>query len=179
MKIVVLTGSPHRDGTSNVLAEEFTRGAQEAGHIVRRFDCAFLKVHACTACNQCRSGEAQPCVFQDDMWSLYDQLIAADAVVYVTPVYYHAMTAQLKTVIDRFYGVNPQLCGVKKKAALLAVAASPHEWVMDGLKAWYQADMRYLGWEDRGAVLATACASRQDIEQTDYPQQAYELGKNF
>ena len=179
MKVVVLTGSPHRDGTSNVLAEAFTRGAQEAGHTVRRFDCAFLNVHACTACDRCRSGAAQPCVFQDDMRPLYDRLIEADAVVYVTPVYYHGMTAQLKTVIDRFYGINAKLCGAKKKTALLAAAASPHAWVMDGLTAWYHADVRYLGWEDCGAVLAAGCMTKQDVEKTDYPQQAYELGRHL
>ncbi|MCI5754394.1 MAG: flavodoxin family protein [Clostridiales bacterium] len=177
MKIVVLTGSPHRDGTSNVLAEAFIRGAQEAGHVVRRFDCAFMDVHPCTACNQCRSGGEHPCVFQDDMRPLYDKLIEADAVVYVTPVYYHGPTAQLKTVIDRFYGVNPKICGVRKKAVLLAAAASPHAWVTDGLTALYRTDLRYLGWEDCGTVLAIGCATRQDVERTDYPQQAYELGK--
>ena len=97
--------------------------------------------------------------------------------MYVTPVYYHGPTAQLKTVIDRFYGVNPKICGVRKKAVLLAAAASPHAWVTDGLTALYRTDLRYLGWEDCGTVLAIGCATRQDVERTDYPRQAYELGK--
>lgn len=39
MKIVMITGSPHRHGTSALLADAFIQGAQEAGHTVFRFDC--------------------------------------------------------------------------------------------------------------------------------------------
>ena len=40
MKIVVLTGSPHENGTSFVLADSFIKGAEEAGHSIYRFDAA-------------------------------------------------------------------------------------------------------------------------------------------
>lgn len=64
MKILVLTGSPRKNGNSGTLADFLIRGAKEAGHEVVRFDCAFRKVHPCIACNRC--GMNGPCVFQDD-----------------------------------------------------------------------------------------------------------------
>ena len=51
MKIVVLTGSPRRNGNTNYLAGQFIKGAEDAGHEVYRFDCAQHKVSPCIACN--------------------------------------------------------------------------------------------------------------------------------
>ena len=64
MKILVLTGSPRKNGNSNTLAEHFIKGAKEAGHTVVRFDAATKNVHPCIACNRC--GMDGDCVFQDD-----------------------------------------------------------------------------------------------------------------
>lgn len=178
MKILVLTGSPHRRGTTNVLIEQFIRGAEEAQNEVSRFDCAFVKVHPCIGCDRCGTGK-NDCVFKDDMYELYPKVIAADAVVFATPLYYHGYSAQLKAVIDRFHGIDDLIRGSGKKAALLAAGANPNKWITDGLVTTYHTELRYLEWQDCGAVLATACLTAEDIGKTDFPRQAYELGKSF
>ena len=53
MNIVILSGSPHKKGTSALLADAFTDGARQAGHTVTRFDCAFLQVGGCRGCDYC------------------------------------------------------------------------------------------------------------------------------
>ena len=53
MKIVVLTGSPRRNGNTNHLAGQFIKGAEKAGHEIYRFDCAQRKVSPGIACNRC------------------------------------------------------------------------------------------------------------------------------
>ena len=45
MKILVMTGSPHKDGTSALLADKFIEGAKEAGHEIYRFDAGFKNIH--------------------------------------------------------------------------------------------------------------------------------------
>ena len=50
MKIIVLQGSPHKNGSSNLLAQEFVRGAKEAGHSVQSLDVAHMEVHPCFGC---------------------------------------------------------------------------------------------------------------------------------
>lgn len=65
MRIVVLTGSPHKIGTSNTLVNEFVKGAEENGHNVVRFDTPFLDIHPCIGCDHC--GMNGSCVFNDDM----------------------------------------------------------------------------------------------------------------
>ena len=81
MYIVMITGSPHRHGTSALLADEFIRGATESGHAVFRFDAAFECVHPCIGCDTCQCGK-KPCVFQDGMNYLYPELQKVDMVVF-------------------------------------------------------------------------------------------------
>ena len=65
MRIVVLEGSPNRHGSSNMLADEFIRGAKEAGHTIKVIDAAHTDLHPCTGCVCC--GYEGPCVQKDDM----------------------------------------------------------------------------------------------------------------
>ena len=68
MKITVITGSPHKDGTSALLAERFIDGAKTAGHEVFRFNAAFEKVSPCIGCDRC--GMNGPCIYKDSMTQL-------------------------------------------------------------------------------------------------------------
>lgn len=79
MHIVMITGSPHKKGTSALLADEFIRGAKEKGNSVYRFDTAFECVHPCIGCETCKCGD-NPCVFQDAMMELYSELKKSDMV---------------------------------------------------------------------------------------------------
>ncbi len=67
MKILVITGSPHKAGTSEVLAEQFIKGAEKAGHEVFRFDAAFKDVHPCIACEKCHTTDTG-CAFKDKIF---------------------------------------------------------------------------------------------------------------
>lgn len=178
MNIVVLTGSPHQAGTSFLIADSFIKGADLAGHEVFRFDTAFMKIHPCIGCNQCMCGK-NPCRFQDDMIKIYLRLMNADMVVYATPLYFHNISAQLKTAIDRFYGILELIRGVKKKAVLMVTAANPEDWVFRGITSTYETSLKYLGWQDCGRLLANGCRDRSELEKTDYPNQAYELGRTI
>ena len=121
MKILVLTGSPRKNGNSSHLASRFIEGATEAGHSVTRFDAAQGEVHPCIACNSC--GMDGPCIFEDDFRTVREHIIPADMVVFATPMYYFGISAQLKAVIDRFYAINGQI-HVPKKGALLMTYAN-------------------------------------------------------
>lgn len=177
MKILVLTGSPHKNGTSALLADEFMRGAKENGNEVSRFDAAFENVHPCIGCGKCEYGK-NPCVFQDAMNKLNPLLLEADRIVFISPIYYWGYSAQLKAVIDRFQVTVFSMQG-HKKAMLMTTSASGEEWVTDPIEAQYNALLKFMKWEDAGRILARGCAARADIEATDFPKLAYEAGKNI
>ena len=92
MKIVVLCGSPHKAGTSALLADKFIEGAQAAGHEVFRFNAAFEDINPCRGCDAC--GMNGPCVIQDAISAkLIQKLVDCDMVALVTPLYYYGFSA--------------------------------------------------------------------------------------
>ena len=177
MKIVVITGSAHKNGTSARLAEQFIRGAEEAGHEIYRFDAAFKNIHPCMACEKCHNTDTG-CAFKDDMEALNPELLAADAIVFVTPIYYYSMNAQIRTVIDRFYANDAALHG-NKKTALMVTMADDSAKTADGAVTSFKIMAEFLKWEIVGMVIGVNCVDVTAMEKTDYPEQAYKLGKNF
>ena len=115
MKIIVLMGSPNRKGSTGILVENFTKGAEEAGNTVEVIDVCHADIHPCTGCVKC--GYEGPCVQKDDVNMIRKKLLASDMVVFATPLYYYGMTAQLKTVVDRFCAYNSSLNSRHLKSA--------------------------------------------------------------
>lgn len=175
MKIVMLKGSPHRHGSSNMLAAEFARGAEDAGHEIVEFDIPFLDVHPCIGCGKC--GMDGPCVFKDDNLNIRDALLEADMVVFVTPIYYFGLSAQLKAVIDRFYSYTMRLSGKRLKAALITAAWDSNDDVMPYLVSYYEKLCRYMNFSSVGTVLGLGCGTPDVTAASPCMKEAYELGR--
>ena len=175
MKILVLTGSPRKNGNSNTLAEHFINGAKEAGHEVTRFDAASSKVHPCIACNKC--GMNGPCMFKEDFEVVREHIIPADLVAFATPMYYFGISAQLKTVIDRFYAINGEI-HIPKKAVLMMTYANNSPRNESPILTYYEVLLEYLGWKDAGRIIVPGVWPTGAINQTPFPAQAFALGKS-
>lgn len=177
MNIVVITGSAHQKGTTAALADEFIRGASENGHNIYRFNAAVKDVHPCIACEQCHETD-KGCVFKDDMGVLNSYLLKADTVVFVTPIYYYNMNAQIRSVIDRFYANDSNLHH-NKKAVLITAMADTDKKSADGANISFSHMLEYLDWENAGIVNAAGCWERESLKNTDYPEQVYKLAKSI
>lgn len=178
MEIVVITGSGRKKGTSNYLADEFVKGAIESGNKIYRFDCSDEKVEPCIGCGYCRKNSG--CIHEDSFEKLIPHIISAQVVVFSTPVYYMAMTSQLKAVIDRFYQLE-LIQGFKnnKKYVLLSTAWDKRRNVFDTLDNTFESFCSFLKWNKYGMVLASGMDKREDIENSIYGNEAYELGKSL
>lgn len=177
MKIIVLEGSPNKHGSSNMLADNFIRGAEEAGHTVRVIDAAHADIHPCTGCIHC--GYEGPCVQKDDVVKFRQNILDADMMVFVTPLYYYGMSAQLKILIDRFCAFNSSIQRKRMKSALLTAAWNSDGWTFDALEAYYKTLVHYLNLKDMGTVLGKGCGTPSMTQRSKYPEQAYELGKKL
>ena len=177
MKIVVLFGSPNRKGSTNILVEEFTRGAEESGHFVEVIDVCHADIHPCIGCVAC--DYEGPCVQKDDVEMIRKKLLSSDMVVFATPLYYYGMSAQLKTVVDRFCAYNSSLNSRNLKSALLTVAWNADDWTFEALEAHYNTLVRYINFEDKGMVLGYGCGSPAMTQRSRYPKEAYELGRSL
>ncbi len=177
MKIIVLMGSPNMNGSTSILANEFKKGAIEAGHEVEIFNVAHMNIGACGGCVAC--GYEGPCVQKDDMQKIRSEMLSADMVVFATPLYYYGMSAQLKTVVDRFCSFNSSINRKNMKSALLAVAWNSDGWTFEALEVHYKTLVSYLNFKDMGMVLGRGCGTPSMTKNSKYPAEAYKLGKSL
>ena len=177
MKIAVLKGSPNINGSSNMLAENFIEGALESGHEIIEIDAAHADISPCIGCVHC--GYEGECVLNDDMDDFRQQILSSDMLVFVTPLYYYGMSAQLKTLIDRFCSRNFSIQQRNFKSVLLTVAYNSDDWTFDALEAHYDTLVRYLNLNDCGRVLGYGCGTPSMTKSSKYPRDAYELGKSL
>lgn len=97
-KVLILSGSPRKNGNSDILCEAFMKGALEAGNEVQKIRVAEKNIGYCRACYACKAGT---CILNDDMAEILQKMIDADVIVLASPVYFYSIDAQLKALIDR------------------------------------------------------------------------------
>ncbi len=178
MKFTVITGSPRKYSTSNYLADQFIKGAKENGHRVYKFDAFSANVNNCIACNACNMGSGV-CIHKDDFEKLKKHILESDVIVFATPVYYFGMSSSIKKVIDRFYSIDSQLKALYNKSVFITSQHSKAEGITNIINSHYSAIANWLGFKNAGIINAIGIESIDQIKQTPYPKQAYELGKSF
>ena len=177
MKIIVLQGSPNIKGSTNLLVEAFTKGAEEVNHEIIRYDVSKMNINNCIGCVSC--GYEGPCIFKDDNEIIKREILSSDVIVFATPLYYYGFTAQIKKVIDRFCSYNSSLHAKKLKSCLLAVAWNSDDWTFEALETHYKTLVRYNHFEDQGMVLGYGCGTPSMTSNSKYINEAYELGKSI
>lgn len=95
-KVLILSGSPRKDGNSDLLCSEFMRGAQESGNEVQKIFVRSKKIVPCNACYYCRDHGGK-CALNDDMSEILDAMQAADVIVMASPVYFYPIVLLAKT----------------------------------------------------------------------------------
>lgn len=128
-RILVLSTSPRKGGNSDILADEFTRGARDAGHVVEKICLREKDIRFCKGCLSCQ--KTQTCVIHDDAPAIVRSMQQADVLVFATPIYYYGMCGQMKTLLDR---ANPLFSAeyAFRDVYLLAAAADDRESAVDG-----------------------------------------------
>lgn len=166
-KIVVITGSPRKEGNSFAMTDAFIKEAQAKGHTVTRFDAAFKKVGGCHACETCfKTGKA--CSFDDDFNLIAPEIEKADVVVFTMPVYWYSMPAQIKGVIDKLFSFCVAGKDIaNKQCALIACCEENDMSVLDGVRIPYERTAALLKWNSVGEVLIPGVLNVGDIDKTD------------
>lgn len=123
MKVLVVRGSPRKNGATARLAALFVRGLRGGGAEVFDADLTSLKISPCLGCFHCvRSGGV--CALRDDMRGLLETLAASDALVCASPVYFYSMSAQTKAFFDRCFPLVRGYAYDAEKGRCACIAAS-------------------------------------------------------
>ncbi|MBQ1403563.1 MAG: flavodoxin family protein [Oscillospiraceae bacterium] len=176
-KIIILNGSPRKNGNTSALTAQFKKGAEETGHVVTEFHLGSMKIGGCLGCWHGGKDTDSPCVQKDDMMKIYPVYREADVVVLASPLYYWFISGQLKTTFDRLFAVaecDPNYRNPKKESVLIMAAEGAG---FEESEHWYDHLEKHIGWESLGKVLCGWVTQPGDIEGKPELQQAYELGK--
>ena len=174
--IVIISTSLRPNSNSDLLADAFRRGAEAAGNRVEYISLRQKKIGFCVGCMKCAS--AGECVIKDDAVEIERKVVAADVVVWATPVYYHMMSGQMKTLMDRLNPMYPKDYAFRD-VYLLATAEVKDESMCahtaDGVREWADnlKGVRFAGYVYCGGVDAPG-----EIRGNAKLEEAFELGRN-
>jgi multimeric flavodoxin WrbA len=99
VKVLGISGSPHRHGNTETLLDAFLEGAREAGGLVEKVILKSVQFSPCQGCNACHKDGV--CIIKDELIPLFDRILSMDAVALASPIYTMGITAEMKGFLDR------------------------------------------------------------------------------
>lgn len=174
-KVLILSGSPRKNGNSDILCDEFMKGATSSGNTVEKIRIAEKNISYCRACYACLSNGT--CAIKDDMAEILQKMIDADVIVLASPVYFYSIDAQLKAVIDRTVA---RWLEIKNKEFYYIMTAADEEISsMDTTLACFRGYADCVeGAKEMGVIYGTGAYEKGEIKNSECMKQAFEMGKN-
>lgn len=174
MKILIISSSPRKGGNSDVLCDQFAKGATENGHEIEKISLQEKKISPCIACYGCMKDHI--CSINDDMSDIFSKLAGTDVIVLSSPVYFYSLTAQMKIFIDRCL-VNYKILKDKKFYFIVTAADPQHEAAEATLMA-FRGFLRCLpNAKEAGIIYGMGAWDKGDIYKHPAYEQAYQAGK--
>ncbi len=166
MKTVILFGSPRRDGNTRLMTDAFGSVIKTRETDVRLLYLNDMNIRPCQACLAC--SEDGVCKINDDMRDISKYIMESDLVVYATPTYWSAPSAQLKLVMDRsiaFFDkdLNSRVKG-KKAVTLMCCADTDVDTCSPALDI-FRRTFEGLGMEYAGHVEAAGCEVKGKVPE--------------
>ncbi len=173
--VMIISASPRKNGNSDILCTNFKNGALAAGHNVEKIDLRDKNIGYCIGCYACT--KLGKCFQNDDMNELAKKLENADVIVLATPVYFYSMDAQLKTFIDR---TVQNYTKIRADIYIMATAWDPNtanlESTVEAVRGFSRDCLEEC--PEKGVIIAGGVSEKGDINNTKYPEQAYNMGLN-
>ena len=105
MKVIILNGSPRKDGNTTIALNEVAKTLNENGIETEEIRVGNKAVRGCMACNACT--KLGKCVFDDVVNEIAEKFKEADGLIVGTPVYYGSANATLVATLDRLFYSTP------------------------------------------------------------------------
>ena len=174
-KVLVLSGSPRKNGNSEILCDQFINGASEEGHSVEKIFLGDKKINYCIACGSCQRNNGV-CIHKDDMAEILEKMIEADVIVMASPVYFYTMDAQVKTLIDRTFARYTEI--KNKDFYIIITAADEGKELLERTIEGFRGFMDCLpGAKEKGIIYGTGAWAKGDIKGSKAMNEAYTMGK--
>lgn len=174
-KVLIISTSPRNGGNSDALADEFAKGAKEAGNQIETISLTDKTIGFCKGCLVCQ--KTQHCVIQDDADRIVQKMKTADSIVFATPIYFYEMCGQMKTMLDRTNPLFTSDYGFRDIYLLMSAADTEESTItgaVKGLQGWIDCfEKTHLA----GVVFAGGVDLVGTIKGHEALSNAYEMGK--
>lgn len=179
MKTISFLGSPRRKGNTAALLNRVLDGVFHDSKEPRE-DYIFLhekNIKPCNGCNSCKTGKNGICVIMDDMQDIYKGIGKSDLIILASPIYWWSVTAQMKLLIDRLYGINKD-CGRKKVMLLMTYEGELPNSGPETVEQLFREICAYLHLEVAG-VMGVCTGTAAVSENAAALKEAFELGRSL
>lgn len=185
-KILVVSGSPKKDGNTATLIEWFSEGACSKGAKVEVVRAAFLKYksNGCTSCRACQKIKEYKCVISDDATPVLVKMIEANVIVMATPLYFFGPSAQLKLIFDRMFSLykwdneKDTMETPLKGKTLVLIASAFEDKGLDALEKPFALTAEYTGMKFESLLVPNAGVSGEIKNNVRIREKVIALGKS-
>ena len=135
MKVLLINGSPHKNGCTYTALHEVEKTLQEEGIETELIQVGNKEVRGCIACGKCR--ERGKCVFDDAVNEVAPKFALCDGLVVGSPVYYASANGTLVSFLDRLFYSAPVDKTMKVGAAVVSARRGGNTATFDELNKYF------------------------------------------
>jgi multimeric flavodoxin WrbA len=189
-KIIGFSGSPRKNGNSDILLNQILAGANQAGTPSAQHNLSTLNFKGCIGCEACR--KTKICTgLADDMTAMYPELLSSKGLVVVSPTHNYNVTAWMKAFLDRLYcfynfeqdhprSWSSQLAGQGRKAVVIAICEQDNAEDMGFTLEAMKQPIKALGYEIVGELTVFKVFDKAKVKQDEQAMHdAYQLGQKL
>jgi len=185
-KVLILFGSPRKNGNTHLLVEETIRGLNDSNIESKVYYLNDMEISGCQACYFCKRNDTTKCIVDDDMQKIYKEMEAADGIIVAAPIYFHDVSAQTRLWLDRlfsYYDIKSKsgFPGGKRVAFILTQNIPNPEAFKVQIES-FKYNVCALGLEKKGDLLVTdldKCYKKMVVKNAGAMEDAYDIGRNF
>ncbi|MFA7158400.1 MAG: flavodoxin family protein [Kiritimatiellia bacterium] len=186
-KILIINGSPKKNGNTTTLAEWFAEGARANGARIEIIRAAELKLKSagCTSCRACQKMKEYGCVINDDLKPVLAKMAKSDVIVIATPLYFFGVSAQLKVIFDRMFSLYKwdnkagTMKTVLKGKTLVLIASAFEDVGLDALAKPFELTAKYTGMKFLSLLVPNAGVSGDIRNKSGVREKAIALGRKI
>ena len=173
---MVITSSSRKNGNTDILADQFAKGARENGNEVEVIHLRDYKLNYCLGCWACvKLGH---CIQKDDFNALFPKMMEADAICFAAPTYFYSIDGRMKTFFDRCVTIYGRMRD--KDFYYLTASQSNSKADIESVFTTFHGFARcFSGIREKGRIYGVGSDAKGDVERTPAFEEAYKLGKNI
>ncbi len=176
-KVLAICASLRSRSNSEILADSFLRGAEDAGCEVSKICLKGKKIAFCRGCFACH--DLHRCAIEDDVNSIVEEMRTSDVIVWATPIYFYGMAGEMKTLMDRgnaLYSSDYRFRDIYLLTTAGEIRDKLDARTLVGLQGWIDCFKKA---QLAGSVLADGIYDSGAITGHPALKKAYDMGKRI